>query len=242
MVSSAIQIISPHQDDAAFSLGSVLLQLSRRGIPVTILNCFTISAYAPLSALSGPVEISLLRHREDIQFAEHLGCGATIIDMDYTDAPLRLGVDADHVCGFEASRDPARGVLGIALQEVLTEGPVILPLGLGGHVDHVLARDEALTSRRGQVIAFYEELPYAFRSEDSELPAREVLVKCGASAAPHLCDSVSAAHKRSLISGYSSQASPDTLDQIASWRDGRERLWMTTEFESMWLTTGLQLD
>ena len=236
MATPQIQIISPHQDDAAFSLGSVLAELSRCGISVMIVNCLTVSGYAPFSALKTPRAVSRLRHCEDVEFAGRLGANTSIIDLGCLDAPLRLGTACEHVCGLRPAFDPARRNLSRKLRDVLGAAPAILPLGLGGHVDHVLARDEALLAG-GSPLAFYEELPYAYRSADVDREARDILSNCGMQAFPHLCGATGAAFKRKLIGAYRSQASSAGLDQITSYRGGTERLWMTSEFEKTWLNT-----
>jgi LmbE family N-acetylglucosaminyl deacetylase len=241
MIRFSIQIISPHQDDAAFSMGSTLGFLSCIGLPVTIVNCFTISEYAPLSEMKTPLAISQLRHGEDLEFVARLGKEVSLIDLDFADAPIRLQISADRVCGLSAAYDSARGNLSAKLREVLTSAPVIVPLGLGGHVDHVLARSESLLAANGRPLALYEELPYAYRSDDVEAEAREILKTCGIQASPYTYGSARANLKHRLVHCYSSQASAGSLDEIALYRGGSERLWMTSEFRETWIKTGLHL-
>jgi LmbE family N-acetylglucosaminyl deacetylase len=229
---NSIQIISPHQDDAAFSLGSMLATLAQVPIVLKIINCFTVSDYAPF--LKDPRCVTDVRHTEDLEFAQRLGGVVSILDLGYLDAPLRLGVSCELVCGLNPAVDAARGALSASLRDVLTPDPIILPLALGGHVDHVLARNEALSAAGSRPLALYEDLPYADRLTDVELEVGDILRVCKIRAAEFRFPKVAGTSKQFLIRAYSSQASPSTLAHIAGFHDGQESLWMTKEFEEAW--------
>jgi len=48
----SVTVISPHQDDAALSLGAYLSGLSHLpSIAVRLVNCFTVSNYSPFKCL-----------------------------------------------------------------------------------------------------------------------------------------------------------------------------------------------
>lgn len=56
-----VVVLSPHQDDAAFSLGLTLARLAAAGRRVCVLNCFTHSAYAPHGADGDVVRVMVER-------------------------------------------------------------------------------------------------------------------------------------------------------------------------------------
>ncbi len=91
MISRVISIVSPHQDDAALSLGLTIRFLARERVSVRIVNCFTISNYAPFSESRDVQEVSALRRHEDARFAKKMGENVEICDLDRFDFPLRRG-------------------------------------------------------------------------------------------------------------------------------------------------------
>lgn len=198
-------------------MAAALACFARSGLSITIVNCFTESSYAPFSELVSAADVSRQRRREDEEFLRRLGGPVSLIDLGYPDAPLRLGIAPDEVCFYRPDRDPARGPLAASLLTALTAPQIFLPMGLGGHVDHVLARDETLTALAGRPCAFYEELPYAMRSADLDAEVSSIL-PAGYSSQEHKSGA-----KRHLIGAYGTQASAAELDRIG----GRpERTWV----------------
>ena len=76
---------------------------------------------------------------------------------------------------------------------------------------------------------------------DRMVEAREILKTCGIQASPYTYGGAKASPKHRLVHCYSSQASAGSLDEIALYRGGSERLWMTSEFRETWIKTGLYL-
>src|SRR6266536_4289540 len=83
-----LTVISPHPDDAAFSLGGTLDALARRGVAITLVSCHSRSVWAPtLSRRRTADLVSAVRGREDRAYAELLG--ARLVPRGFADAPLR---------------------------------------------------------------------------------------------------------------------------------------------------------
>ncbi len=168
-----IVVFSPHRDDAAFSVGLSVASWLAAGHTVQVLNCFTQSAYAPFSD-AGSLHlndrtsfVSATRKREDIAWSKLLGGKLRITDLDLLDAPLRLGCTLDEVLSvpIRAGDRAVSRVAGSIAKTARQQFAVVLPLAIGGHIDHRVTRAagiEALASASGP-LAFYEDLPYAMR-------------------------------------------------------------------------------
>jgi LmbE family N-acetylglucosaminyl deacetylase len=237
-----ILVLSPHRDDAAFSLSLSMHHWLSAGHSVTILNCFTRSLYAPYSdAETVPEErrldyVSALRRREDHEFLRSID-GATMKDLDIIDAPIRLKCDSSTVCDIDVDpNDAATKIIqgAIAAIEKKQLSALVLPLGLGHHVDHRTARDAALPLTPNLPCAFYEELPYATREgvrvdltrfrEDASTRFHEPLF-------PVLCHGTHTRPtelKKGIAMLYKSQIDEELADVIANFSHryrGAERLW-----------------
>ena len=166
--SSGIVVLSPHYDDAAFSLGATLAAAGS-GL---VANLFTRGAHRALAPapMFPPAElvaeVSALRQAEDRDFAERLGLQRVDFGLD---EPALLGMGIRDPRGIEPSRDVLRGPLLAALAEWTAAGPVTLfcPAGIGGHANHIATRAvviEAMPRLGGRArVLFYEDLPYAGR-------------------------------------------------------------------------------
>lgn len=166
-----LTVISPHRDDAALSLAATLDALAARGAAITVVSCFTHSAWAP--RLAGPLEaeaVSAAREREDAAYVATLGRGARLVSLGLDDAPLRRPAETvfEPVGALDA---PAAHDLLRLLAEAAAAAAWVAPLALGGHVDHRLTRDAAAAACRGRPLAWYEDLPYAFALSDREIAA-----------------------------------------------------------------------
>jgi LmbE family N-acetylglucosaminyl deacetylase len=171
-------VISPHPDDAALGCGATIAALRTAGTPVTVFTCFSGRAEPPFSPFA--TELHRLwgeladppaeRAREDAAACAELG--ASVVAAGERDAIYRRSEDGswlypDLAAVFASVRPEDRDLparLAEAGRAVVGAAParVLAPLGVGGHVDHVLAR------RAGERLAggdhelwFYEELPYA---------------------------------------------------------------------------------
>ena len=192
--------ISPHEDDALLSCGSLIAQLSGK-TDLTVVNIFTKAHKSPytLSARkflhdSGFTDAQALyeeREREDAEAFSSLT--VKVINLGLEDALFRkkkretfLGTfipEIDHVYPTYqwhitkkiASDDPAVATLEKKLEPFKdAKNLIFAPCGIGNHVDHMLARkvSAALFDR----YVLYSDFPYNVRlnSFGSALPGGEV--------------------------------------------------------------------
>jgi LmbE family N-acetylglucosaminyl deacetylase len=239
-----ILVLSPHRDDAAFSISLSIAHWLAVGHRVTLLNIFTRSLYAPYSDADTVHEndrltyVSAMRKKEDESFLKRLP-GLTMIDLNLKDAPIRLRCDSAIVCDMEVSpNDTAIPKIAKALTAQV-EGTralhaLVIPLALGHHVDHRVVRDAALPFTTNLPTAFYEDLPYATRDgvridltrfrEDANTrlhePLHPVLV--------HGTHSQPSAFRLKIATLYASQIDQQLAETIANFShryQGAERLW-----------------
>jgi LmbE family N-acetylglucosaminyl deacetylase len=214
-----VTIISPHRDDAIASTGLLILDLVRRRIPVQIVNCFTISNYAPLRK-DRVVDVTMLRRREDESAAASLGNGIHWVDLALTDAPLRLGCASDVVCDLGSDGMCVADVSALAMRlrsSILNDSFVIAPLAVGNHIDHIVAHRAAAPMTH----AFYEDLPYVADAEPT------TLAQLTRGCSPHLTPADRLDEKLALVRLYESQFAPSEIAAIERHADTirGERIW-----------------
>jgi LmbE family N-acetylglucosaminyl deacetylase len=237
-------VLSPHRDDAAFSLSLAISRWLAEGHKITILNVFTRSQYAPYSDADTLHEndrmsyVSAMRRREDESFLKQMR-GLAMIDLNVKDAPIRLHCDSSVVCDLQV--DPADKAIpkiarALAQWTDAAKGmcAMVLPLGLGHHVDHRVARDAALPLTNGLPCAFYEELPYALREGvrvDLSRFREDTVTRFPEALHPVLCHGTHthpAEFKRRMALLYTSQIDAAMAQTIANFvhrYQGGERLW-----------------
>ncbi len=240
---TSVTLVSPHQDDAAFSLAECVRRLVARGVGVRVVNCFTRSEHAPYRAAGDARAVSAIRAAEDRAALTALGV-TDVVDLGLLDAPLRLGVALHEVCEARlrdsaAEREAASlgESLGVALAHGNAAGSasgtsvVLAPLAApGAHVDHWIAHRAAVLATPIGRLAFYEELPYATRVAATETAhaARALARALGTRLDPiTLTTPDDGATKRRLALHYASQIAVEeltTLDGEAR-RGFAERLW-----------------
>lgn len=171
-------IISPHQDDAALSIGG--LMACRADLEAhLVLNVFTVSAWLGEGFPTAPVEeVSSLRQLEEALCNRVLGARGCSMQMWEAEVRNyhRRAVDNYPVReGFVFANDPDLRTLGerdsitrgiLQAVERLRPTRIYFPLGLGSHVDHVYLRNAgvALAPRLASSdceVFFYEDQPYA---------------------------------------------------------------------------------
>lgn len=171
-------ILSPHRDDAVFSLGISLL--CWRHIAVTVLNFFTYSAYGPRvvsllgNAEAAAQEISTFRKREDRRALRRISRQIIIRSADLLDAPLRLNVPSAWVSDLAkvSVREQDIDIVVRSIPRLPGDALVLSPLALGDHVDHHIVRAAALRAQFGKRVGFYEDLPYATWTSEEKTIAR----------------------------------------------------------------------
>lgn len=184
--SRVVVAISPHLDDAVLSCGATLWALAQLGWTCWVLTLF---AGAPsvrssenaraFHAACGLGDFPLsTRRAEDINAARLIG--ATPVHWDFLDAIYRVGVGGEPLYPtFEslfANPSADDVVLGTAIRAQLQTSVIIrqadillAPAAIGGHVDHILARDAATMGwfqhGRRPALYMYEDLPYGLTTE-----------------------------------------------------------------------------
>lgn len=244
-------VLSPHYDDAAFSLGLSIACWLQCGHTITVVNCFTRSEYAPyaddvhLHPNDRMSRVTALRQKEDETWRRLYKGKLQTLALGLKDAPLRLHIDVQEVCAHEVNpADKAFAKIRRAIEQTKAQA-LLIPLALGQHVDHLTTRDAALLARGPDLpCAFYEDLPYAARpnvAETIEACAGIVDVDVSAVFASEPLDPANAVlRKHRLALCYDSQIEDDVLDQIASFclrYDGRERLWANRAWKQSELAT-----
>jgi LmbE family N-acetylglucosaminyl deacetylase len=153
-------ILSPHPDDAPLSLGGFLLTHPN----TLILTLFGQSTWWRFpDAAAHRDEILSLRNKEERLMAQL--CGA-VLQIEPLPEATQRGHTLETV--FTASPtvcdDSASAAIRTLVRQVLSLHPQAhwyLPLGIGNHLDHRIARDAALAELPQSQTTFYEDLPYA---------------------------------------------------------------------------------
>lgn len=238
-----ITVVSAHRGDAALALGLAIEAWLGEGHAVEVVSCFTRSEFAPYSDV-GSVHrndrvsfVTAVRKREDEAWRRRHGAAKlTITDLNLKDAPLRLHVGASEVYGRAAEASEKVMLKLRRALEMSKAGAWVLPLGLGGHVDHVTARDVALSAMSaGFPVAFYEEFPEAAAAEGEVDAAVESLMLTVQSmlepafAGEPVEDVEQAVGKKRRVAWcYDSQMDEAATTAIAEFCrrfEGRERMW-----------------
>ncbi len=155
-------ILSPHCDDAAFSLGASLLSGYLKD--VKIITIFSLSNCTVNNKNKDIKYISSIRKNEDFIFSSYCPKNLAFTYCDLLDAPLRMNIGEEDVCN--TSNDEEQFVTQtiinkIIIEKVSKEAFILAPLGLGNHIDHLILRNTAITFlQNGYKVAFYEDLPY----------------------------------------------------------------------------------
>ena len=161
-------VLSPHLDDAALSCGGRMLQDPRH----LVVNVFTRSAWWRFGQADAGL-IQRVRSAEEELVSRLTGCA--LMGQDLPEALLRgYAMDRVFVDGPDERDAEAARAIEAALAELAMKHPLarwLLPLGVGGHIDHRLARDagmRALSTAGVPIdrVRLYEDLPYAAASED----------------------------------------------------------------------------
>ena len=159
--------VSPHLDDAAFSVGGTLAALADAGHEVVVATCFTRSVPGPTGfALAcqtdkglGP-EVDYLALRRDEDRAAMAVLGAQPVHLDLPEAPHRGYPSAEALfAGVHPGDDVWREVA--ALLEGLSADLWLAPQGLGAHVDHLQV--QRAVAGLDRPTAWWRDSPYVLR-------------------------------------------------------------------------------
>lgn len=167
-----IVAISPHLDDAAFSVGGLLAARARAGDRVTIVTCFTGNVAQPTGfalacqldkGLASDIDYMALRRAEDVAACAVIGAQA--VHLPLLEAPHRGYASAPELFAARRADDRVLVPLTEALsQQIAALSPDLLlgPLAIGDHVDHWLVRD-ALAAIDADAL-LWEDWPYLSRA------------------------------------------------------------------------------
>ena len=169
--------LSPHLDDAALSCGGSIAVQRAAGEPVLVVTFCTAAPAADMRfsdlALEfhskwglEPAEVVAVRLREERRALEIFGADsywAGLFDAIYR-YPQAYNTRAS-LFNTPAPDDPLlptlRQLIG-DLRERAPDAAFYAPLGVGSHVDHLVTHSAARMAL-GDVLSFYEDLPYATR-------------------------------------------------------------------------------
>ena len=238
-----VTILSPHRDDAVFSLALCLSIWSRLNIPLRVMNFFTVSSYAPKLSVQSAAEISFIRQREDRRALARIASQIEVIDKSLLDAPIRLNINEKAVCNPETRALLTCDQIECVAQQMKPlrrDSLVIAPLALADHVDHLAVRAAALRCALRRDLAFYEDLPYATWTSPHMLQARvtDTEYETGIRLRHEVIRMQHALRrKRQLVAAYQSQLTPEEGSAIARWVEqygGGERIWVPAN-SSAWM-------
>ncbi len=171
-------ILSPHFDDAVYSLGAWLAQQVDQGQRVEVWTlCAGDPPPGPLPPLAETLhqlwglsaeEALTTRRQEDRAACRRLG--VTPVHWEVPDAIYRRDAHGEPLyadfAALTGPLHPSEGALVTQLAQALRrrlppEARLVAPLAIGGHVDHRLTR--AAAEAAGAVSAYYADFPYAAR-------------------------------------------------------------------------------
>ncbi|HYO71275.1 MAG TPA: PIG-L family deacetylase, partial [Archangium sp.] len=164
---------SPHPDDIALAAFASLLRVPP-GVPPAVISVFTQSCWEFVLPVDRTRALAVTSRRleEDLRFAR--ASGADLVHLGFRDTSLRLSPGVED--RRPSAEDPLFPAVQVALREVLeNEAPDAVchvPLGISGHVDHLMVRDAVLVLRGGaRGVVFYEDLPYCEQYTEEEIAA-----------------------------------------------------------------------
>ena len=141
-----IALLSPHLDDAVFSVGGLMAALSDEGHALHVVTCFTRSVPHPTGfalacqldkGLSAEVDYMQLRREEDARACALLRAEPHWLDLP--EAPHRGYHSAAALFGDFVEADTVQSELYKQLENALAKikpDLILSPEGIGNHVDH----------------------------------------------------------------------------------------------------------
>lgn len=162
-------ILSPHIDDAAYSLALTISKCTESNIAVTIINCFTVTKWTAIAVENKEIStVSLLRKNEDVAFYRSFNGEINIIHLDLLDAPLRNGYIFQNQ-PFQQNELQLIEDLKKLLEQHVVGGILLCPLAIGNHIDHAICREAVIELYKKFSVIFFEDLPYAQRIGEDQI-------------------------------------------------------------------------
>ncbi len=122
------------------------------------------------------IEVSRYRKKEDSCYFHSLNIPS--IDLNLFDAPFRGYRSPLSVSNFvKISSDPAFKLIRSTILKLtlhFDKRNLVLPLGLGNHIDHVVVRNACRSLPGNYSLLYYEDLPYA-----ADLDLEEIKIQAG---------------------------------------------------------------
>lgn len=241
MPPSGLQIISPHRDDAALSLGLAITGWLRGGLDLCIFNCFTRSSFVLYHDGRDIDRASKVRRREDEAFQALLSPGLEMVDLGHTDYPDRTPATPKRMTvedrPLDVDEEREADALAESLAPHLGPGPVLVPSCSGPHRDHLVSVHAVHRAWRGQAVVVYDDIPYTLDKglDVAEGRARRFAELFGMVFEPvHLGSPVDLPLKRAGLEVYRSQLWPDLIERVvADSADRGERVWCTRETRAL---------
>jgi len=215
-----LYVLSPHLDDAVWSIGSALQKLALAGHEIYIINLFSLTVHV-YESIRPPAEATAIRKSEDARAATALGV-KRVFNLDFPDGVLRdMSLSEVMNCDYIAPPYLLKAIL-ISLADILPKDAVVLaPLALGGHVDHLTTRQTALSleTRLGSLL-FFEDLPYVARGRDTQ--ESQVFARAhNLLEVRFTCDEQSIQNHIELYNTYTSQCQSQYASQISAYLRSR---------------------
>jgi LmbE family N-acetylglucosaminyl deacetylase len=179
-------VLSPHPDDAVFSCTGLIAALKDR-LPFTVM---TLACGMP-DAEAHAAKVKQ-RRTEDSKALGMLGVNH--LQVGFLDAPFRQDASGRFLYRGRVTEDlgldagdgeHVKRLISFLRSVILGQGKTLLvsPLGIGGHVDHILARNVACAllgaSTRGDLqLLFYEDFPYVSRIAPDTLEVLSIHRSC----------------------------------------------------------------
>lgn len=164
-----ILIISPHPDDASFSLGGFILANYDKSIIVW--DVFSKQEYS----IKAGVDKSSKQQIVEEEYKAMSALNKEVILSDLPEAGLRgykkLSTILNNTSTVKKNTPIYQKVKEIFQKVVKTINPntILIPLGCGAHIDHLIVREVVLEwwniYGRNQEVYLYEELPYALNEK-----------------------------------------------------------------------------
>lgn len=217
--------MSPHYDDFIFSLGGLAWRWSNHiKPPITNVVLFSQSGYANNQnqySLSEVTAVSQLRLKEEQRALSELN-NIKLILGHQSDAPLRGYQNVTRPGYFKLLGEKAlrQKLVDLFVSVFRLNGQVFIPLAIGNHVDHLLARDVALklvkSTKFNQqpAVYFYEDLPYAGSAKLIGRTNADRFIR--ANRLTRFDFEISLAEKMRLVDYYSSQLNEKVISEIKS--------------------------
>jgi len=214
--------LSPHIDDLAFSLGAAIL--SNCFSSMLVINIFSVSQSTIDDRNWDVTKITRVRKQEDREFFNLTKARVESIYLDRLDAPLRLKIRDEEVFDVALTKYDYKEVKYLrVISETLMQrnGILLVPLGVGRHIDHVLVHRVACgLTRKGWATVFYEDLPYACRMPlvDIKRIVNKTATSVGQDLKPCLLGSQCCGSTKARALGiYRSQVDQATINSILKY-------------------------